>query len=761
MRPEAWPRRHTVVDAKLEARLDALLAGMTDQEIVGQTIMADLASVTPDDLREVPLGAVLNGGNSAPGGDNRCLPSAYLETVDAFHAASRARGGAAVPILWGTDAVHGHNNAVGATVFPHNIGLGAAGDEALVREAARATAAEVLATGMDWTFAPCVSIGLDPRWGRTFESYGSGPALVARLTRAAVEGLQDGFGEGRGILACAKHYLGDGATEGGRDQGDATCTEEVLRDVHAAGYYAALDAGVQTVMASLSSWRGVKLHGHEGLLTKVLKGRMGFDGLILGDWNGHGRVPGCTNGSCVAAFEAGLDMAMAPDSWRDLYADTLAALREGRLSRERITDAARRVLRVKLRANLWDRPRPSARPGAGVWTTLGAAAHREAARRAAASSLVLLKARDGALPIAPSARILVAGDGADSLPKACGGWTLTWQGDGNANADLPSGRTLHAALAEKLSAKGGQAVLSEDGSYDVRPDLAVVVFGEEPYAEFQGDRDDLDFRDERPLTILNRLREAGVPSIAVYLGGRPLYLNPEIEASDAFIAAWLPGTGIEAVADALMAGPQAFTARLPTAWPASPVHTCEVPFVLFEAGYGLSAPGGPEGLDVSERSVSGDEKDELVRAGRPRPGLSMHVTDDASLRIIDVFAQEDAREVDLPAGASLQLTGEPRDLTRQANARLGLRLHVEVLMVGEGRVNAGVASGTARAVSDVAPTLREAEGRGWRWIFVPIRADSEDALRGVDALLLIEAEAPLRLRLTEARLGMQQPSDLA
>ena len=601
--PQRWPQLRPALapDPGLEAHLDRLLAGMTPAQKVGQLIQADIDSINPDDLRHYPLGSVLNGGNSSPHGDKLAAPGEWLAQADRFYEASLIGWPGGVAVLWGADAVHGHNNIPGATVFPHNIGLGAARDAQLVRRIGEITALEVRVTGLDWAFSPSAAVARDARWGRTYESYSENPALVRACVTAMVLGLQGTPGtpqflDAAHVLATPKHFLGDGGT-GGHDQGDNLASEAVLRTVDAAGYVAALGAGAQTVMASYSSWRGVRMHGSHALLTDVLKGRMAFDGLVLGDWNGHAQLPGCAPDNCPAALNAGLDMYMAPDGWRALHANTLAQLRAGDIAASRVEDAARRVLRVKLRAHLDREGRPSSRPFAGHFELLGSAAHRAVARQAVRESLVLLKNRHQLLPLSPHAHVLVAGDGADSIAKQSGGWTITWQ-DPEPNQDFPHGQSIYAAIARRVSAAGGSAQLSVTGDYRSRPDVAIVVFGENPYAEGAGDVPTLEYSpgDKHDLALLRRLHGAGVPVVAVFLSGRPLMVNAELNAADSFIAAWLPGPEGAGVADLLFRAADGavrydFRGRLPFAWPRSSQPPAaagrggEPP--LFPYGYGL------------------------------------------------------------------------------------------------------------------------------------------------------------------------------
>ncbi|GAB4526953.1 MAG: exo 1,3/1,4-beta-D-glucan glucohydrolase [Amphiplicatus sp.] len=796
--PELWPvcAPAGLRDEAVEARVAALLARMTTHEKVGQIIQADIASIEPEDLLTYRLGSILNGANSAPGGDNHAPASAYLALADAFYEASidPAGGAAAIPVLWGTDAVHGHNNIVGATIFPHNIGLGAARDADLIREIGRVTAREMQATGMDWTFAPTLAVARDDRWGRTYEGYSEDPEIVAEYAAAMVEGLQGALGtadflRGEHVIATAKHFLGDGGTKDGVDQGDNPSTEEELRDIHAAGYPPAIAAGVQTVMASFNSWRGEKLHGHRGLLTDVLKDRMGFDGFVVGDWNGHGQVAGCTNDSCAPVINAGVDMVMAPDSWRALYRNTLEQVRSGEIPMARLDDAVRRILRVKVRYGLFERGRPSARPNAGDFALLGAPAHRALARRAVRESLVLLKNNGGLLPLDPRRRILVAGDGAHNIPKQCGGWTITWLGEGNVNDDFPNGQSIYDGLREAIEAAGGQAILSEDGSWREKPDAAIVVFGENPYAEFQGDRRHLDFEDDAPLRLMRRLRSEGVPVIAVFLSGRPLYVNPEINAADAFVAAWLPGTEGGGIADVLLRRPDGavnydFKGRLSFSWPRTPTQT---PLnrgdpdydPLFPYGYGLSYGDGKDLPQLDEAAfdpVAQECASEIVRAGRARPpyrmildaggdavaveGAAAKTADGrVRLRAVDWKAQEDARLVEWTGAGRLAVEGPAQDLTRQASARMALVFSYAVDAAPDSSVRVGIECGKPSVgLIDMTETFRAAEGRGWRRaeILLSDLVAEPDALRGVVAPFVLESDGPLGLRLSDVRIAMRE-----
>ena len=496
--PQLWPQAKSqgLVDARTEAMITRLMARMSLEEKIGQMIQADIGSIKPEDLRRYPLGSILAGGSSPPIGKPDRSPGAdWAATGRAFEAvAMEARAGhTPIPLLFGVDAVHGNNNIVGATLFPHNVALGATRDPDLIRRIGEATAMETAAAGIDWAFGPTLAVPQDDRWGRTYEGYSEDPAVVRSYAGAMVTGLQGQPGRGTiqqgRVAASAKHFLGDGGTKEGIDQGDADVPERTLIDIHSAGYPPAVNAGTMTVMASFSSWQGAKMHGNRTLLTDVLKRRMGFDGFIVGDWNGHAQVPGCTKTDCAAAFNAGLDMAMAPDSWQGLFDATLAQARSGTIPMSRIDDAVRRILRVKAKLGLFD----AARPWINRAGVIGAPEHRAIAREAVRKSLVLLK-NDGVLPLKANANVLVAGSHANDIGMQSGGWTLSWQGDGNTAADFPNAQSIYAGIAEAVKAGGGTATLSVDGSFARKPDVAIVVFGETPYAEIRGDVCTIEFQ---------------------------------------------------------------------------------------------------------------------------------------------------------------------------------------------------------------------------------------------------------------------------
>ena len=733
--PEQWPEiaYPRVLTEAGEARVQAILARMTVEQKVGQIIQADIASVTPEDVRRYRLGSVLNGGNSGPGGDDLAPAEKWLELADAFYDASMdvAVGEPAIPIVWGTDAVHGHSNIIGATIFPHNVGLGATRDPELIERIGQVTAVEIRVTGQEWTFAPTVAVPQDYRWGRAYEGYSSDPSLVAAYVGSMIRGLQgppstSPILAGPYVAASTKHYLADGGTTDGRDQGDAAISELELRLIHGAPYIPAIENGVATIMTSFSSWNGVKLSAHRGLVTDVLKGRMNFDGMVITDWNAHGQVAGCSNASCPRAVDAGIDMFMAPDSWRMFYDSTLAQVRDGTIAMDRLDDAVARVLRLKERLGLFEMGKPSQRALSGEYELLGAPDHRAVAREAVRKSMVLLK-NTGVLPLQPGGRILVAGDAANDIARQSGGWTLSWQGTGLDNDLFPGATSLWSGIEQAATATGGSAQLSEDGTFTQRPDAAIVIFGETPYAEFQGDIATLQLRPELrgPIATMRRLKEQGIPVVAVMITGRPLYVNEALNTADAFVAAWLPGSEGAGVADMLFAGADGapafeFQGLLPTAWPATARHGGAT---LFPFGYGMRYADGPAAWTPlpEDSGVTDDGGDSGVFFERGVPASSWSLTVSQAdgtnaLRVTTVPAealdgrvriaatdhgvQEGARSFAVDAhaqGAAIELsTFDPIDLSRETNG--------DMLLLTTVRRDAPIARTLSMAVScDSAP----------------------------------------------------------
>ncbi|MBB5706410.1 glycoside hydrolase family 3 protein [Sphingopyxis panaciterrulae] len=779
--PELWPAAKSpaaITDAATEARIDALMARMTIEQKVGQLIQADISTVTPQDLETYPLGSILAGGNSGPNGNERSSAADWAALVGEFRAVSLQPqdNGVAIPIIFGVDAVHGHNNIPGATLFPHNIGLGAAHDPELIQRIGAVTAAEIAGSGIEWTFAPTLAVPQDLRWGRSYEGYSSDPRLVADYARAMVLGLQGALVTGRPVgpahvAATAKHYLADGGTFEGKDQGDAKIGEDELIAKHAQGYPAAIDAGALTVMASFSSWNGVKTHGNKGLLTDALKGKMGFEGFVVGDWNGHGQVAGCSVTDCAQAVNAGLDMYMAPDSWKGLYESTLREAKDGTIGAERLDDAVRRILRVKYKLGLFDTDHVDR----GDVAAVGAPDHLAVAREAVAKSLVLLKNNGGLLPIKPGAKLLVAGPGADNMAMQAGGWTISWQGTDVTHDDFPNGQTIWEGLKQAAEAAGGSAILSADGSFTDKPDVAIVVFGEEPYAEFQGDVPTLDYQpaEATDLATLKKLKAAGVPVVAVFLSGRPLFTNPEINAADAFVAAWLPGSQGAGVADVLVAradgkAAKDFTGTLPFAWPADARSPVEKP--QFAVGYGLTyaddktVPTLPEELGVDVAAMMNVEN--FFAGGRARAPWTLSIADaggsrqvesaplDSSYgllrtRSVDVHAQEDGKAFVWSGPATFNLSGPVADMTRQLNNSFALRLDWRIDAAGTAPVTLALGG----VPLDIGAMVRAAPVGDVSTLKVPLRcfADAGANLARVDYAVSVTADKGFAATLLGAR----------
>ncbi|HEY4368081.1 MAG TPA: exo 1,3/1,4-beta-D-glucan glucohydrolase [Steroidobacteraceae bacterium] len=798
--PEVWPLITSPVidDSGLTARLEEILGSLSVEEKVGQIIQADIVSVTPQDVREYRLGSILNGGNSGPHGDDFAPAPAWLALADEFYLASMDTSGGkhAIPIIWGVDAIHGNSNIIGATLFPHNVGLGAARDPELIRRIGEITAREVRVTGQEWTFAPTLAVVQDVRWGRAYESYSENPQIVREYAGEMVKGLQGEVGSadflrGAHVVTTAKHFVGDGGTFEGRDQGDNRASEAELRDIHAAGYTAAIAAGAQSVMASFSGWQGRKVTGHKGLLTDVLKGRMGFDGILVGDWNAHGQVEGCSITNCAAAINAGLDMYMAPDSWKGLYTNTLAQVRSGEIPLARLDDAVRRILRVKLRAGLFEAGKPSSRPLAGQFNLLGAPEHRAVARQAARESLVLLKNSRHLLPLKPASTVLVAGDGADSIAKQNGGWTLSWQGTGTTNSQFPHAESIFSGIRTAVTAGGGKATLSVDGSYTNKPDLAIVVFGEDPYAEFQGDIQTLEYRptDKRDLQLLRKLHGERIPVVAVFLTGRPLWVNSELNASDAFVVAWLPGSEGGAIADVLFAKADGainhdFKGRLSFSWPRTPdpvTANAGAQPALFPLNYGLTYADDGELAALSETAPLRRAVDTSTRnyfsGGRPGAGWKLFAADasgkreelkgsvggtagnDLAVTAIDHGAQEDARLAmwSGKGNAALAIAGDNAvDLQREANGQLSLAFDYRVDAAPSAAVELGMECGDSkcRGAIPIDARLRTAPRGEWQQFRAPLRCFEKNGtdMRNVAVPFAISTAGSLKLGIANVRL---------
>ncbi|WP_108811814.1 glycoside hydrolase family 3 N-terminal domain-containing protein [Sphingorhabdus sp. Alg231-15] len=777
---ENWPKAKSpeaLSDAETEKRIDGLLAQMTIEQKVGQLIQADIGTIEPEDLLTYPLGSLLAGGNSGPYGNERGSAEDWDRMVREFRAASLqyGKGDVAIPIIFGVDAVHGHNNVPGATIFPHNIGLGAARDVDLIRRIGAVTAKEIAASGIEWTFAPTLAVPQDQRWGRTYEGYSSDPAIVAEYASAMVYGLQGQLANGQPLQAgkvasTAKHFLADGGTLNGKDQGDAVIDEAELVEIHAAGYPPAIEAGALTAMASFSSWNGVKNHGNKSLLTDALKDRMGFEGFVVGDWNGHGQVDGCTVTNCPQAINAGLDMFMAPDSWKELYKNTLQDAQDGTIPMERIDDAVRRILRVKIKLGLLDDPMRDR----SSYSDIGASDHLALAREAVAKSLVLLKNNGSILPIRPGTNVLVAGPGADSLAMQSGGWTISWQGADVTRSDFPNGRTIWQGLSDAIRAAGGSAELSADGDYVSKPDVAIVVFGEQPYAEFQGDVTTLDYQPSgaKDLALLKKLKSQGIPVVSVFLSGRAMFTSPEINASDAFVAAWLPGTQGDGLADVMVAqqngkSSRDFNGKLPFHWPVDANSPIEKP--LFKRGYGLSygssatlSPLSEDpGIDLEKAMNAAD----FFSNGRAQKPWTLYISDLGgkrpvasgsaespsgllSVRSIDVAAQEDGKAFVWTGAGSVSIEGPMANMTDQYQKSLALAIDMRVDAKGVG----GAVLAFHNSRMSLTRWFRQAEIGKVRSLQIPLRClgTAESDFESVGNAFRLEGEAGLAVTLLSA-----------
>jgi beta-glucosidase len=571
--------------AAAEDPADVLLAKMTLDEKIGQMTQVDLAALKDrSDVQKYFLGSVFSGGDSDPA-DNR--PETWRQAVTEIRAqALQTR--LKIPLLYGVDAVHGHNNVLGAVIFPHHIGLGATHDPALIEKAERVSAEEIAGTGIRWAFAPCVAVSRDSRWGRSYESFGQSPELVSELGAASVRGFQGDHLGKNSVLACVKHFVGDGGTENGKDQGNTVCDEATLRKVFLPPYAAAIKAGAQSIMVSFSSWNGQKMHGNKYLLTDVLKNEMGFQGFLVSDWAAIDQLSPDYKNDIETSINAGLDMAMVPNgpgtknNYREFIADLKDLVAAGKVSQARIDDAVRRILRVKLQMGLFD-----ATDDPALTAAIGSPEHRQVARECVSESLVLLKNYNHALPLKKNLRrIAVAGKGADDIGIQCGGWTIDWQGKpGNVTT---GGTTLLAAIKKTVSPET-KVVYSSDGSDLQSPEVVIVTVGEQPYAEFKGDRQQLNLAPE-DAALIARVKAAHVPVVALLYSGRPLVLGSALDQSDAFIAAWLPGTEGQGLADVLF-GDHMPSGKLPRLWPAnneqlSVDHLVGDP--LFPVGFGLT-----------------------------------------------------------------------------------------------------------------------------------------------------------------------------
>jgi beta-glucosidase len=572
--------------SSFDPQAKALLAKMTLEEKAGQMTQAETNELNAgmSDIETLSLGSILSGGNGDPKEGNSL--KAWTDMYDSIQVHSQKMR-LKIPVLYGVDTVHGHNNVIGAVVMPHNIGLGCTRNPKLIAQVQKVAAAETRATGIQWAFSPCVAAAQDIRWGRTYEAFSEDPQLVRELGGPAVAGLQGkGLDDPLGVAACAKHYVGDGGTAFGSaptglDQGDTRVDEATLRKIHLQGYYTAIEAGVPTIMPSYNKWNGVKCSASKRLMTEILKDEMKFQGFLISDYNAIEQITPDFKEAIAISINAGMDMAMVPKRYKEFYDDLLALVKEGKIPMSRIDDAVLRILRVKFAMGMMD-PKRSQLADRKLWNEFGSPAHRAVARQAVRESLVLLKNDSKTLPLAKTAaRIHVAGKNADDLGNQCGGWTIDWQGK---SGELTTGGTTILAAIKNTVSKGTQVTFSKDGSGAKGATAGIVVIGEKPYAEMMGDRADLKL-DAEDLAAVQNMKDAGIPVVVVVVSGRPLILGDVKDQAASIVAAWLPGTEGQGVADVLF-GDHKPTGKLSFTWPKAVGQGKADPLYAF--GYGLT-----------------------------------------------------------------------------------------------------------------------------------------------------------------------------
>lgn len=568
--------------ASVDERVNDLLSLMTLDEKIGQMVQTERSYYyVTSPIKTYYLGSILSGGGSVPGSNTVQDWINMYNRMQNAALATRLK----IPIIYGIDAVHGHSNVYGATIFPHNIGLGCTRNPRLVEQCAQATAVEVIATGLNWTFSPCIAVPRDIRWGRTYEGFGETPELQELMAEAVVKGYQgDSLGTPGRILACAKHFIGDGGTTNGINQGNTVLTEDELRRIHLPGYIKAIEAGVGSVMISFNRWNGAYCHGSKFLITDLLKNELGFNGLVVSDWEGSKYLSADFRSAIMQAVNAGIDMFMEPNKPIEFINNLKFLADADSVSEDRINDAVRRILAVKFRLGLFEHPFAT-----NAWAdSLGNMNHRAIARQAVRESLVLLKNDGNLLPLSKTeGKILVAGRKADDIGTQCGGWTITWQGSAGT---ITKGTSILSAIK---SVRGSDNVIhARDGSTTQAADIAVVVVGEYPYAEGNGDRTNPQLSNS-DLTVIDNIEKIGIPYVVLLISGRPLLVTDIIDEADAFVACWLPGTEALGITDVLF-GDYDFTGKLSHTWPANTsqlaLNQGDTPYdPLFPYGYGLSA----------------------------------------------------------------------------------------------------------------------------------------------------------------------------
>ena len=581
--------------SSIDGEVSKLVSSMTVEEKIGQMTQVDYRYLADKaDIGKYFLGSILSGGGSTPPTNQ---PSSWVDLYNSFQReALKTR--LKIPLIYGIDAVHGHNNVLGATMFPHNIGLGCANDKALVQEIAAATAAEVKATGLDWTFAPCVAVAQDERWGRTYESFSEDSEIVTELGVASTIGYQGRTLNKNSVLACAKHFVGDGNTVFGTgtnwykiDRGDVVLDEEELRSKYIKPFQESIKMGVGSIMVSYNSWKGKKLHGHKYLINDVLKKELKFDGIVVSDWAGINELDKDYKTCIIQSINAGIDMNMVPgslnpddNSYDDFIRLAIESVKEGSIPMERIDDAVSRILKIKKKLGLFDKPIKAPKNT----DVVGSKKHRDLARKSVRKSLVLLKNKGDILPLnKDSGKITLVGEHADNIGYQSGGWTIHWQGG---SGDITPGTTILDAFKSAV-ADSNSIHYSKYGENLLNPDVVVVAVGEKPYSEGVGDRESLHLSDE-DIKLLKKVKNSNLPYVVVLISGRPMIINEALTESDAFVAAWLPGTEGKGISDVIF-GDYNFTGRLSMTWPKSmkqiPINYGDSNYdPLFQFGFGLS-----------------------------------------------------------------------------------------------------------------------------------------------------------------------------
>ena len=777
---------------------DFIINNMTLEQKVGQIIMPDIDEVTPQEAKDYYLGSFLNGGGKFPNKNKNSSINDWKDLSEDFYNASPIVGDITIPILWGTDAVHGHNNVIGATIFPHNIGLGSTMNPSLIQEIGGAVAKELLSTGIAWTFAPTITVPQNDLWGRTYEGYSENPELVAQLGQAMIIGLQgegDSYLDNNHVLSTAKHFIGDGGTLNGEDQGNTVISESELKNIHGLPYYFAIDSCIQTIMASFNSWNGSKLHGNKYLLTDVLKDKMQFNGLIVGDWNGHGQLPGCTNSDCAASFNAGVDIFMAPDEWKGLYVNTLNQLKNGSIKEERLDDAIRRILRVKNILGLFD----GRKPHIFNENYIGSDKHREIARRSVRESIVLLKNNDNVLPLNPKKHYLVVGQASKDIKNQMGGWTISWQGRDNLNSEFPNTRSIFETIKYTLEKSGGSVEFSSDGSYKIKPDAVIMVYGEEPYAEGDGDRDSIIFNNPNKnfFLVMKEVVSKELPIISLFISGRPLVVNRELNASNAFVQLWLPGTAVEGITDVIFSNKDGsinhdFKGKLSYSWPEKSNQlnlnlNDKNYYPLFKYGYGLTYKDDIN-LDKYNEERPQIELDEVVFfIGSAFPpnnefiiesGKKSKVNADfyespnklISLRKMDYLKQDDAKNISFQYGInSWGIENQYSDnfsymknglleIKYRLNSKLNIKSNSFILLESKCKKNDYQIhmSGDSECdvVFDISKNLITSDQQEWDSLNIPLKCFVENGLEtsSVTSMISLKANIPIDIDIHSIKL---------